>query len=66
MKQHAYLLMAFVHVITCDMLGMVVNVGSQENMINLYHSGQYMTHPQDQNIFVWEFTDEQVAWYIKR
>jgi hypothetical protein len=41
------------------MLGMVVNVGSQENMINLYHSGQYMTHPQDQNVFMWEFTDQQ-------
>ena len=45
--------------VPCDMLGMVVNVGSQENMINLYHSGQYMTHPQDQNIFMWEFTDQQ-------
>ena len=71
MKRHLYLLMAFVlgvtqlseaQVITCvpcDMLGMVVNVGSQENMINLYHSGQYMTHPQDQNVFMWEFTDQQ-------
>ena len=71
MKQHAYLLMAFVlgisqlseaQVITClpcDMLGMSVNVGSQETMISIYHSGQYLTHPQDQNVFMWEFSDQQ-------
>ena len=45
--------------VPCDMLGMSVNVGSQETMINIYHSGQYMTHPQDQNVFVWEFKDQQ-------
>ena len=38
--------------VPCDMLGMSVNVGSQETMISIYHSGQYMTHPQDQNVFV--------------
>ena len=71
MKQHAYLLIAFVfgvsqlseaQVITCvpcDMLGMSVNVGSQETMISIYHSGQYMTNPQDQNVFMWEFSDQQ-------
>ena len=41
------------------MLGMSVNVGSQETMISIYHSGQYMTHPQSENIFMWEFTDQQ-------
>ena len=45
--------------IPCDMLGMSVNVGSQETMISIYHSGQYMTHPQSENIFMWEFTDQQ-------
>ena len=45
--------------VPCDMLGMSVNVGSQETMINIYHSGQYMTHPQSENIFMWEFTDQQ-------
>ena len=40
--------------VPCDMLGMSVNVGSQETMINIYHSGQYMTHPQSENIFMWE------------
>ena len=45
--------------VPCDMLGMSVNVGSQETMISIYHSGQYMTHPQSENIFMWEFTDQQ-------
>jgi len=45
--------------VPCDMLGMSVNVGSQETLINIYHSGQYMTHPQSENIFMWEFTDQQ-------
>jgi len=45
--------------VPCDMLGMSVNVGSKETMINIYHSGQYMTHPQSENIFMWEFTDQQ-------
>ena len=37
--------------VPCDMLGMSVNVGSQETMINIYHSGQYMTHPQVRKYF---------------
>ena len=45
--------------VPCDMLGMSVNVGSQETSISLYHSGQYMTHPQSENIFVWRFSDQQ-------
>ena len=45
--------------VPCDQLGMVVNVGSQENAISIYHSGQYMTHPQSENIFLWEFTNQQ-------
>ena len=45
--------------VPCDMLGMSVNVGSQETMISIYHSGQYMTHPQSENVFMWEFTDQQ-------
>lgn len=38
--------------VPCDMLGMSVNVGSQETSISIYHSGQYMTHPQSENIFM--------------
>jgi len=45
--------------VPCDMLGMSVNVGSQETSISIYHSGQYMTHPQEYNVFVWEFSDQQ-------
>jgi hypothetical protein len=45
--------------VPCDMLGMVMNVGSQETSISIYHSGQYMTSPSVHNIFMWEFTDQQ-------
>ena len=45
--------------VPCDMLGMVMNVGSNPNAISIYHSGQYMTHPQLENTFYWEFTDQQ-------
>ena len=45
--------------VPCDMLGMSVNVGSQETSISIYHSGQYMTHPRPENIFTWEFSDQQ-------
>ena len=45
--------------VPCDQLGMVMNVSSQETAISIYHSGQYMTHPQSENIFMWEFTDQQ-------
>lgn len=45
--------------VPCDMLGMSINVGSQETSISIYHSGQYMTHPRPENIFYWEFSDQQ-------
>jgi len=45
--------------VPCNQLGMVMNVGSNPNSISIYHSGQYMTHPQSENIFYWEFTDQQ-------
>ena len=45
--------------VPCDQLGMTVNVGSSTNSISIHHSGQYMTHPQSENIFTWEFTDQQ-------
>ena len=44
--------------VPCDMLGMSVNVGSQETSISIYHSGQYMTHPRPENTFTWEFSDQ--------
>jgi hypothetical protein len=45
--------------VPCHQLGMVMNVGSNPNSISIYHSGQYMTHPQSENIFIWEFTDQE-------
>ena len=45
--------------VPCDQLGMVMNVASQETAISIYHSGQYMTHPREYNVFVWEFSDQQ-------
>ena len=31
----------------CDQLGMSVNVGSDTNALSIYHSSQYLTHPQE-------------------
>ena len=45
--------------VPCNQLGMSVNVGSNTTSISIYHSGQYMTHPQENNVFTWEFTDKQ-------
>ena len=45
--------------VPCNQLGMVMNVGSQQTAISIYHSGQYMTHPRSENIFMWEFSDQQ-------
>ncbi|MDC3306289.1 hypothetical protein OAV36_05105, partial [Flavobacteriales bacterium] len=45
--------------VPCDQLGMSMNVGSQETAISIFHSGQTMTFPQSENIFMWEFTDQQ-------
>ena len=44
--------------VPCDMLGMSVNVGSSQTSISIHHSGQYMTHPRENNIFSWQFTDQ--------
>ena len=43
----------------CNQLGMSINVGSDTNRIKLYHSGQYLTHPQSYNVFTWEITNMQ-------
>ena len=45
--------------VPCNQLGMSINVGSQQTSISIYHSGQYMTHPRNENIFIWEFSDQQ-------
>ena len=43
--------------VPCDQMGLVVNVGSQPNMVSLYHPGGYLTWPGAYNVMEWEFTD---------
>lgn len=43
--------------VTCDMMNLIVNVGSDTNMVNIYHPGHYLTWPQSQNVIVWEIRD---------
>ncbi len=43
----------------CDQLSMSVNVGSDTTMLSIYHAGHYLTHPQEYNVIVWEFSDTQ-------
>ena len=42
----------------CDMMGLIVNV-SDTDMVKLYHPGNYLTSPQNENVIVWEITDMQ-------
>jgi hypothetical protein len=41
----------------CDMMNLIVNVGSDTNMVNIYHPGHYLTWPQSENVIVWEIKD---------
>ena len=43
----------------CDSMALVVNVGSQEAALSLYHPGGYLTWPPSENIMDWMFTDEE-------
>lgn len=43
----------------CDSMALVVNVGSQETALNLYHPGGYLTWPPSENVMDWLFTDEE-------
>ena len=45
--------------VDCDLMGLVVNVGSDSNSVNLYHSGGYLTFPPQYNVMTWEFTDAE-------
>lgn len=45
--------------VDCDLMGLVVNVGSDSNSVNLYHPGGYLTFPPEHNVMAWEFTDSQ-------
>ncbi|MEJ6796909.1 MAG: T9SS type A sorting domain-containing protein [Flavobacteriales bacterium] len=41
----------------CDLMNLVVNVGSDTSMVSIYHPGHYLTGPQSENVIVWEITD---------
>lgn len=43
----------------CDSMALVVNVGSQEAALSLYHPGGYLTWPPSENVMEWLFTDEE-------
>lgn len=45
--------------VDCDLMGLVVNVGSDSNSVNLYHPGGYLTFPPAYNVMTWEFTDSE-------
>ena len=66
MKQLTFLLCALatsltasaqVTTVDCDLMSLVVNIGSQPNSINLYHPGGYLTSPSSANVMHWQFTD---------
>ena len=45
--------------IPCEQKTWVVNVGSIPDYINIYHSGNYLTHPREENSITWTVTDNQ-------
>ena len=45
--------------VDCELMGLVVNVGSDSNSVNLYHPGGYLTFPPQYNVMTWEFTDAE-------
>lgn len=44
--------------VPCDLMGLVVNV-SDTNIVDIYHSGHYLTHPTEYNVIDWKITDTQ-------
>lgn len=53
------LLHAQVTSVDCNLMGLVVNVGSQPTMLSLYHPGGYLTWPGNENVMDWLFTDSE-------
>lgn len=45
--------------IPCEQKTWVVNVGSIEDHIDIYHSGHYLTWPREENAITWIVTDNQ-------
>ena len=44
--------------VPCDWMNLVVNV-SDTNIVDIYHSGHYLTHPREYNVIDWKITDNQ-------
>ena len=55
----SFITTAQITTVDCDLMGLVVNVGSNANSINLYHPGGYLTWPPEDNVMEWEFTDSE-------
>ena len=45
--------------IPCEQKTWVVNVGSIEDHIDIYHSGHYLTSPREEHVITWTVTDNQ-------
>lgn len=45
--------------VACDQMDVIVNVGSYPTLLNLYHSGGYLTWPSSENVMEWLFTDQE-------
>ena len=43
----------------CDDMNLIVNVGSIEDYVNIYHPGHYLTSPGEDNFITWTITDNQ-------
>lgn len=43
----------------CDDMNLIVNVGSIEDYVNIYHPGHYLTWPREDNVITWTITDIQ-------
>lgn len=45
-----------INTVPCDWMGLVVNV-SDTNIVDIYHSGHYLTHSREYNVIDWKITD---------
>jgi|TARA_B110000305_G_scaffold217884_1_gene257587 hypothetical protein len=45
--------------VTCEQMNLIVNVGSVPDYVNLYHPGNYLISPPEENTIEWEITDNQ-------
>ena len=45
--------------IPCEQKTWTVNIGSIPDFVDIYHSGHYLTHPQEENAITWTVTDNQ-------